>query len=255
MTVVYILLAAVFLFLSVHQSRIPDRRVALPQAYPVLYALTAAFVLAAMLCPVLDGWQHAFALLAILRWLFRVGWIFLLGMAVFVAVYPYLPGVPRARGTEKVMLVLGAPVLDGRPSGNLLSRADKAAEYLTAHPETDVILSGGKPCPITEAQAMLDRMRDMGAPDARVRLEEHSLTTRENLKFSRPLLEAMGYSLQEPLIVVTNEFHFFRMRYSARKYGYTCLRFLPAPTPKRNAPICFFSEALLTIQYWLLKHN
>ena len=255
METVYILLAAVFLFLSVHQSRIPDRRVALRQAYPVLYALTAAFVLAAALCLLMDEWQRAFAPLAFLRWLFRIGWIFLLGVTVFVAVYPYLPGAPRADGTEKAMLVLGAPVLDGRPSGNLLSRADKAAEYVTAHPETDVILSGGKPNPVTEAQAMLDRMREKGAPTSRVRLEERSLSTKENFEFSRALLEETGHSPREPLIVVTNEFHFFRMRYSAQKYGYTCLRFLPAPTPKRNAPICFFSEALLTIQYWLLKHN
>lgn len=255
MATVYILLALIFIFLSIHQSRIPDKRAAMRQAYPVLYALTAAFAAAAVLCPLLNGLQNVYMPLEILRWLFRAGWMFLLGVTAFVAVYPYLPGVPRTEGTEKVMLVLGAPVLDGRPSGNLLSRADKAAEYIIAHPETEVILSGGKPNPRTEAQALLVRMREKGAPTDHIRLEERSASTKENFEFSRPLLTALGCSSREPLIVVTNNFHFFRMRYSAQKFGYENLRFLPAPTPIQNAPICFFSDALLTIQYWLLGHN
>lgn len=255
MWVVYVILAVLFVVLSVHQSRVPEKSVISPMIYRILYALTASFVVAAACYPLFDQLQRVFAPFAVLRWVYRAAWMLLMGMCVFLRLYPYLPGTRKADGTEPCVIVLGAPVLDGQPTQNLLSRADKAAAYALKHPDVDIILSGGKPNPRTEAREMLDRMLEKDAPVARVHLEEQSTNTETNFVFSKALLTELGYSPSGPLAVMTNDFHCLRMHCYARAQGLTDVRHLPAPTPIRAAPVWLFSETILVIQYTLLGHN
>ncbi len=69
--------------------------------------------------------------------------------------------LPKADGTEQLLLVSGAPVLYGKATDNLNARADCAAQWMASHPDTKAILSGGKSIP-TEAALMQQRMQLRG---------------------------------------------------------------------------------------------
>ena len=62
---------------------------------------------------------------------------------------------------------------------------------------------------------MAEYLRDQGIPDGLVRPETRSLNTRENLEFSRPIVEGLGGS--GPVLVVTSDYHVLRAGLLARR--------------------------------------
>lgn len=177
----------------------------------------------------------------------------LLILALFTAVFPYLARKNSLDGTESALLVLGAPVWDSQPTTLLASRALAAALWKQLHPNCPVVLSGGKKDTCTEASLMADIMNGLLHDDREILLEENSLTTDDNFLFSKAILLKQGWTAERPLAVATNNFHFFRLRYYARRCGYGTLRFLIVPTPKETAMVWYFREAIVLVRYWLLK--
>ena len=93
------------------------------------------------------------------------------------------------------VIVLGCQVLpDGRPSLMLENRVRAAYDYLTAHPDAVCVASGGQNDrePDTEARCVRDTLASMGVDPARIRLEERSRSTEENLAFSAALIREEG---------------------------------------------------------------
>ena len=90
-------------------------------------------------------------------------------------------------------------------------------QYLEDHPETKAVLSGGQGEGelITEARAMYHYLTEHGIAPERLFLEERSVSTAENLRFSRELIGA-----DHSVGVVTNNFHVFRGTAIARKCGF-----------------------------------
>lgn len=177
--------------------------------------------------------------------------VFLFGMMLFLEVYP-LFWVEHPHGNEKRMLVLGAPVLKGKATPCLSSRGVAAAQWLNAHPQVTAVLSGGKGQIRTEAQALTEIITDRGIEPSRLIPESESTTTDENFLRSRPILESLGWQNDEPLIVVTNRFHVFRLRHYAEKHGYTNLRYLVTPTPFPVRYLWVFREVILVCRWWVL---
>lgn len=92
-----------------------------------------------------------------------------------------------ADGQDCTVVVLGCQVFpDGHPSLMLRGRINAAYDYLTAHPETLCIASGGQNGsePISEAQCIRDTLVSMGIAPERILLEDQSASTEENLAFS-----------------------------------------------------------------------
>lgn len=177
--------------------------------------------------------------------------LFQFGMMGFLECFPSF-GVERARGDEHLMLVLGAPVVDGRSTPCLVSRGECAAHWLQTHPDTTAVLSGGRNGGRTEARALSEIITRQGVSAHRLLLEEHSTTTDENFRFSRPILEEKGWNGEEPLVVVTNRFHVFRLRNYAAKWGCTNVRYLVTPTPLPVRFIWAFREVILVCRWWVL---
>lgn len=177
----------------------------------------------------------------------------LLLLALFTAVFPYLARKNRLDGNESVLLVLGAPVWNAQPTTLLVSRALAAAQWKRQHPGCTVILSGGKKDTCTEASLMADIMNRELQDDRGILLEENSMTTDENFLFSKAILLKQGWTAERPLAVATSNFHFFRLRYYARRSGYGTLHFLIVPTPKQTALVWYFREAIVLVRFWLLK--
>ena len=85
------------------------------------------------------------------------------------------------------VIVLGARVKEHTVSNSLKKRLDKAIEYAEKNPETYLVLSGGKGLdePVSEAQAMYRYL-----VPGQLLLEEHSVSTVENLAYSKLLIES-----------------------------------------------------------------
>ncbi len=119
----------------------------------------------------------------------------------------------------KTVIVLGCKVNGTRPSQYLYKRCAAAAEYLKGNPETVAILSGGQGPDenISEAQCMLETLSEMGVDESRLILEDKSTNTRENLEFSKAIIEENGLSSE--VLIVTNEFHEYRAKLLCDKIG------------------------------------
>ena len=116
--------------------------------------------------------------------------------------------------------MLGAQVQGDRPSLTLQKRLDKAAEFLRAHPDAVVFVSGGQgpdeAC--TEASVMARVLREAGIDAERIIEEPEASDTRENLIFSAALAKARGIDTARVLII-TSDFHMCRAKYIARSLG------------------------------------
>lgn len=191
----------------------------------------------------------------------RVKWIGLLILAAGLLCFGVLEGIILAGGRDDVtqeapvMIVLGCMVYPDGPSPALQSRMDKALEYWRAHPETELILSGGQGADevVSEAQAMADYFRANGVPAERIHLEDTSTSTRENLQNSMAVMEALGYDpAQTPVIVVSNGFHLARIRMLCARYGLSADT-LSAPMPTLPSAVkSYIREVFALVKSFLL---
>ncbi|MBQ8288491.1 MAG: YdcF family protein [Clostridia bacterium] len=121
-------------------------------------------------------------------------------------------------GDADYLIILGAKVNPGnKPSLTLQNRIDAAYEYLTEHPDTVAIASGGQGAdePISEAQCIADELIKLGIDPKRILLEERSTDTAENIQYS---LELMNDSPDVTVLIVSNDFHCFRASAIARRH-------------------------------------
>lgn len=149
--------------------------------------------------------------LRVMHGLIAIGLVILLaveGIILKGALEPTPPGLD-------CIIVLGAKVNGTSPSGALRNRIEVAAEYALANPNTLVIASGGQGEDegISEAECIRRGLVERGVPEARIRLESLSTSTRENLQFSLELLENPD---ELSIGIVTNNFHVFRALKIAR---------------------------------------
>ena len=85
--------------------------------------------------------------------------------------------------------------------------------------------------PTTEAQAMADYLTERGISSVRIFLEEQSHNTVQNFRYSRQLMEDLGYDPEETeLLVVSNGFHLTRSRMLAGRTGFEEISTLAAPS-------------------------
>lgn len=108
------------------------------------------------------------------------------------------------------VVVLGCRVYGERASLSMVERLDAAYEYLMEHPQSSCVLSGGKGDGenITEAECMYRYLVSKGIDASRLYKEEASTTTRENLLYSKQLIEEQG--LHPVIAIATSEYHEYR---------------------------------------------
>lgn len=149
------------------------------------------------------------------------------GIVFFAVELRILFGMIPSRERElPYLIVLGAQVRGTKLSGSLYRRVEKARQYLSEHPETAVIVSGGqgKGEEITEAFAMWRYLTEHDIGGDRIFMEDSSTTTEENLRFSSKYIRDMRL----PVGIVTNNFHMYRACRYAKRLGYQNPRSVPA---------------------------
>lgn len=181
------------------------------------------------------------------------GVLLALGILVFLAAEGcIISGMAQSgRGSCDYLIVLGAQVKGTKVSRALKQRLDKAAEYLEENPRTMVIVSGGQGSgeDITEAEAMEKYLVGAGIAPERIRKEEESVNTVQNIRFSRALMEGEELSIG----IVSNDFHIFRAVHIAKAQGIRA-EGIPAPTEIFMRPHYMTREAFALVKD-LLRGN
>ena len=139
----------------------------------------------------------------------------------------------NAETQTQYLIVLGAKVRSDGPSLSLRDRIDTAFDYLTDHPDTIAVVSGGKGDdePITEAQCMYDSLVTLGIEPDRIWIEDKATSTWENLQYSLTLIEEKTGSRPTEVAVLSSEYHLFRASLFTKAAG---AEFIGVPAPTSN---------------------
>lgn len=149
------------------------------------------------------------------------------------------------------VIVLGCRVYGERPSLMLMERLKAACDYLIDNTDSMCIVSGGQGTDedISEAECMYRYLTDKGISPERLYKEERSTSTRENLTYSKEIIDR--YQLNPNIVIVTNEFHEYRAGKIAKKLG---LQY--SAVPSRTAwwllPTYYVRELYAILLEWIL---
>ena len=121
---------------------------------------------------------------------------------------------------ETTVVVLGCQVREDGPSLMLLRRLQATQKYMEENPNVKCIVSGGQGDDevTSEAECMRKWLVENGIDKGRIFTEDKSTSTRENLEFSKEIIEREN--LCEKITVVTNEFHQYRAGRIAKNLGF-----------------------------------
>ena len=131
----------------------------------------------------------------------------------------------RPRKNQHYIIVLGCWIKNGKVTPILARRIDKAISFYNKQKEIceppKIILSGGKGADeiCSEAEAMKVYALEKGIPEEHLLLESKSVSTLENMKFSKQIMykESKGESYN--CIYATNNYHVLRAGVYAQKAG------------------------------------
>lgn len=149
--------------------------------------------------------------------------------------------------TADVIVVLGCKT----PSRAFNWRAEAAAGYLKAHPETTAVVTGGQGSDeaISEGEAFHQRLLQLGILEDRIQTETESTSTRENFINADHL-----YAVKNKTVgIVTNSYHIYRSILIAGQCGYTDVFGIPAKTLLFYEPDNILREVLALAKAMIVK--
>ena len=154
------------------------------------------------------------------KWIQYTG---LLVIAVLFGLFVYLGACiiadfhPVITEEPDYLIVLGAQVYEGRISRTLQYRLDAAVSYMEQHPDTKVIVTGGQGFnePYPEAEGMAEYLLSRGIGEDRIIKEDKADNTVQNIEFSFAMIDPEN----DPVCIVTNQFHLHRALLLAEKAG------------------------------------
>lgn len=151
------------------------------------------------------------------------------------------------------IVILGAKVNGTQPSISLSDRLQAAEEYLTAHPDTIAILSGGQGANegISEAKCMYDWLTAAGIDNDRLWLEDKASSTWENLTFSLALIEAKTGNRPEKIGILSSEYHLYRASLFAKDCGVEAVG-IPAATSWFSIRVNYFLREAAGVWHYLI---
>lgn len=170
---------------------------------------------------------------AVCKWVSTLGRaLFLLFLASFVLVEGMIwagAQTDEAAYAADYVLVLGAGIHDDQPSATLCSRLDTALGLMKTSDAVFILCGGqGDDEIMPESHVMYNYMTAHGADPARLRVEDTSKNTVENVENAKAFL-----TKDASTAVITNEFHLARTRRIMARAGLDPVG-IAAPTPYRS---------------------
>ena len=119
------------------------------------------------------------------------------------------------------LIVLGCKVYGEHASRSLRERLDAALIYLEENPDSQCIVSGGmgEGEKISEAECMYRYLIKKGIDSSRIIKEDKSTSTRENLRFSKKIME--DREMGKNIAIATSEYHQYRASQIAKSLGFS----------------------------------
>ncbi len=149
---------------------------------------------------------------------------------------------PAVVGTDEkadhVILLGGGISKDGVLPKSVMSRVEKAAEYLNQNPDSICVVTGGTLdwLPYAEAPELKHQLVLAGVAPDRILVEDQAKDTIQNFQLSCKMLAEFKHAttqeiLQSTTAVVTSRFHLRRSERLARRMGFTNIKGIPAACP------------------------
>lgn len=125
----------------------------------------------------------------------------------------------KPNGKPTTLVVLGCQIKANEPSLMLKRRLNAAYDYLIEHEDVSVVVSGGQGSDeiTSEADVMRNYLLSKGISSDRIYMEDKSVNTQENIRFSKKIIEDEG--LCSDITIVTDGFHQLRGDIFARREG------------------------------------
>ena len=183
---------------------------------------------------------------------------YLLHLAQFI-ISIALCNISRPKKEQDYIIVLGCWIEDGKVTPLLANRIDKAVEFYNRQKAVrkppKLILSGGKGSDETcsEAEAMEKYALAKGVPKKDLLLEAESVSTLENMRFSKGIMDRESGGKPYKCIYVTNNYHLLRAGIFARRAGLK-INGVGAKTAFYYLPNAILREYIAYI-YIFLKQN
>ncbi len=222
----------------------------------VALSLAVAAVLLAWRWHAVRHWRQVNTLR---RWCWRLLW---LGFAAWVLSVAWLwqtiaraGQAPQSTPPVVAIVVLGAGTYNGQPRPSLALRLDTAAQLAALQPKAKLAVSGGVDFGASESEgAIMARYlaQQYGLQPSAMVVEEASTSTELNLALTKPLLQAQGVDLQQPVAIVSNDFHLWRALRIARQQGYAQPIGVAAPTPRISRFTAWLREYFAIASGWVL---
>ena len=198
---------------------------------------------------------YHFRLHSIWRFGWLCFWIWLISLGYFFNYLAENNSETQTTPPVRAIIVLGSGVENGQPSATLAKRLDRAAPVALAQPDAKLVLTGGIDFGETqsEAEVMSSYLQQKHhIPASQILLEDKSTSTELNLQNSQPLLQAQHINIQQPIAIVTSDFHTLRAAAIARKQGYRHISMLGATTPLATRYNAWLREYFAYASGWLL---
>lgn len=218
-------------------------------------AFSAYLLLAGIVMLVLGGlsrhFHHAHWLLTVRRIALPACLAVLAVMGISTA-FIVSGATQRDREPADYLIILGAGLRGERVSLTLQQRLDAALEVVG---EEKIVVSGGQGSgeTITEAEAMKRYLIDHGFPEERILTEDASTNTKENLAYSRQVIEADAGVLIDQLRIkiISNDYHCYRAKMLAERQGYQLVSTYGGYTTPLLIPTYYIRESLALIKSYL----
>lgn len=153
------------------------------------------------------------------------------------------------------VIVLGAKIRGENVTRALADRLDAAYDYATKEGNEDVVIivSGGQGDDevTTEAKVMKQYLVDKGMDEERVLMEDKSVNTKQNLKFSYEIIkENIGEDAK--IAICTSNFHVYRATLLAKNMGLENVCGIAADTKAILVPNSTVRECFALVKEWLI---
>jgi vancomycin permeability regulator SanA len=148
---------------------------------------------------------------------------------------------------DSAVIVPGCLLQGDRPGEMLQNRLNAAESYLSAHPNSVCVVTGGYIGKYTQAQAMKEYLVAKGIDVSRILVDDKSDTTYENISDAKALLGG-----KRDVVITTDVFHEYRSKYYAKRLGLNAYA-LPSITPARHYIDAWPREYLAIIKAWIFK--
>ena len=180
----------------------------------------------------------------------------LAGLSIFMIIMFFIIGnngkINTTTFTEDCALVLGGGLRGEKILPTLKFRLDKCIDYLQRNPKALIVVSGGKGAgeSIPESVAMKRYLVANGVNAGQIFEENQSKNTRQNMQYSKVLLDSLFASGNYSVVCITSDFHSYRAGKLSKKANLTVSHY-NAKTAWYLYPAAYCRETLSIVKMWL----